>query len=199
MNELTIIAFYPGAGGHRLKNKLLGFEYETAGKIYHYNGSGPMHPHYLTTDSETNYLTTESEIILDNKIILTHCMNIDVIKKIIPNKKIIQIVADYKASLRRHWVLVGKQLKQHQFENILDNAYTCIKWHDQYYKEYPVTGLADTVINISTSDDDFSTIMKKELNINDQIFDTAWTIFEQYGADAPIIDLYNQHISQRKA
>lgn len=188
MNK-PVIAFYPGAGGHRLMNSLLGVDYTAKGITY---------DNYSQCHLDNRYLYKNFKITVPTSTVLTHCIDIDLIRKIIPNRNIILIESNYKDSLRRHWVLFGKKLKQKDFVNELDNAYTFIRWHDQYYTEYPAAGVADQTINILKNNDDFSNIMRHELDITDKIFDAAWEIYHQYGANAPIIDLYKEMINAKK-
>ena len=184
-----IISFYPGAGGHRLQNKLLNLEFDKPGAIYDVVGvDTPLRKYrYLDNLSTVN---TPNDLI-----ILTHCMDVNLIKNIFPNRRIIQIVSDYKKSLRRQWTLMSRDFQKENFSNVLDNAFVFIKWHNQYYKNYPIAGQADEIINVNSDLDEFSVIMRNELNLESDIFDLAWDTYHQYGDDAPTITLYEEYIN----
>ena len=195
----SVICYYPGSGGNRLKNKILGKEYQTPNVIYDI-------PIVINDDfKEPNkkkfkYLTNESKFEKDStKIILTHCMDLTLVRSIFPNRLIIQIVGDYQKSLRRQWEMMTRNYKKEYFENDLDNAYSFIKWHAQYYKEYPLSGSADETINIDVNVDEFSLTMQTELELKSDLFDLAWDAYSQYGDDAPIIDLYNNYLTTHKS
>ena len=174
-----IIAYYPGSGGSRFKNKLLSKEYETIGQVY-----------------DESY--TEHRYLLDNyyrihtadDILQLHCMNVDLIKSFFPNAYIYMIKSDFKRSLMRYWVTCGKISTQ--FENILDNAFSCIAWHVEYYNKYPVQELADEIVNINNTTK-FGKIVLNEFNYSsDEIFELAWKLYYEHGPKAPIIDIWNQ-------
>jgi hypothetical protein len=61
--------------------------------------------------------------------------------------------------------------------NKVNSSYEIIKWHTEYYSTYPVEfSNNDTVIDIGTGTDDFSTTMQHELNLyNSEIFDLVWS------------------------
>lgn len=190
----SVICYYPGSGGNRLKNKMQGKEYQTSNVIYDNNDFKDPNK------KKFKYLINESKFEKDStKIILTHCMDLTLVRSIFPNREIIQIVSDYKKSLRRQWEMVTRNYKKEYFENDLDNAYSFIKWHAQYYKEYPLSGLADKTINIDVDVDEFSLTMRTELELKSNMFDLAWDAYCQYGDDAPIIDLYNSQLTIHKS
>ena len=151
-----IIAFYPGAGGNR---------------YYHYlNGqrnfkSQTTYDHLLSNQSlDYRYLTVTSNLV-DCELILTHCVNVPLIRKLFPNQKeIIVLQADLGKSLKREWYLED----QHKNKNIpdkLEHARAHISYHRRYYNECPMdTTGATTVINIDTDISEFADIMRKELN-----------------------------------
>jgi hypothetical protein len=186
----SVICYYPGGGGNRLHNKLLGKGYSCPGRIYDYR---------LATDEQFKYLYKDSNF--DNEhsnIILTHCMDITLIRKLFPARKVIQINSNYKKSLMRQWKLMTRADKQESFENDLDNAFTFIKWHNQYYKEYMPQGLADEIVDVENGTDDFAIIMQTELKLEDKIFELAWQYYDQYGNNAPVITLYKDYINGKK-
>ena len=58
----------------------------------------------------------------------------------------------------------------------INSAYEIITWHQQYYQTYPVDFSAATqIINVDTDNDEFSLVMKKEINLyQSEIFDEVW-------------------------
>ena len=174
----TVISYYPGAGGHRYKNVLLGRYNNIPGQIYD-TGVDKFNIRYITDDN--------LELTCDNEILLTHCLNIDLIKSKIPNCNCIQIKSDLHTSLRRAWGKFFINLRRSHFTSDLDSAYTTIVWHHEYYKKYPKTDNA-TIVHID-GDDIFSKMMQQELQYENEIFDTAWQVYTQYGDNAPIIDI----------
>jgi hypothetical protein len=78
--------------------------------------------------------------------------------------------------------------------NFLNSAYTAIIWHTELYQRFPIeTSLADHIVDIETDQTVFARLMRKELDLyNNTLFDFAWDVFCQHGADAPINDLYEQ-------
>jgi hypothetical protein len=94
-----IIAFYPGAGGNRYRQFLIGNDWKKFKVSYDLANSDQFFDHrYLL---ETSY---HSEV---PSCILTHCMNSNIIKKLFPNDPIIVIKADLQTCLRREWILHG--------------------------------------------------------------------------------------------
>jgi len=60
----------------------------------------------------------------------------------------------------------------------VNSAYEIIIWHQQYYQKYPVDFSGATrIINIDTDNDEFSLLMKKEINLyQSEIFDDVWRV-----------------------
>ena len=187
-----IISYYPGSGGNRLLNKLIGKEYKTTNKIYDPTIANSINTSYIYNDSKFDYAQPSPTLT-------THCMNVNLIRSVFSNRRIIQINSDYKQSLRRQWVKVTQYAKKTYFENDLDSAFTFIKWHNQYYNQYPKNGTPDEIVHIDNSNDEFAVIMQTELlNTTSFYFDYAYEIFEQYGENAPIIELYRNLIDEQK-
>jgi len=93
-----IVAFYPGAGGNRYLRMLTGHEWHSPRRGYDDLIKNQQADHrYLYPDS-----TIESP-----GIVLTHCMNTPLIKKICPYHQIVVIIGDMQSCLRRQWCLYG--------------------------------------------------------------------------------------------
>jgi len=227
-----IIASYPGAGGNRYLQRLLGNEWSTPTRSYDLTNIGQEYEHkYLLRD----VLPTTSQYIL------THCMNIQKIQYTFPGHPIVFIKSELQVSLQREWVLHGhqrfmdKKIKntasrlehyiafkapawpmidtedqidqlpapirqevQIDYDKVINNtvnelpdilthltrntidkinsAYEIINWHLNYYERFPVDFFgAEQVINIDIDNDDFSSLMTKELNLyQSEIFNQVW-------------------------
>jgi hypothetical protein len=152
-----IIAFYPGAGGNRYYHYLAGRRDFLPQTTY---------DHLLKNQSfEYRYLDQESIGLTDCPVILTHCVNVPLIRKHFPtHKEIIVIKSDLFQSLKREWFLED----QHRDKNMpdkLEHARAHVAYHHRYYTEYPVdTTGATTVVDIDTDASDFADIMRKELD-----------------------------------
>jgi hypothetical protein len=162
-----IIAFYPGAGGNRFYHYLQGqtmFDPQTT------------YDHLLKTQKmEYRYLTSTSVGIDDQPLILTHCVNVPLLKQHWPEQtEIVVIQSDLDASLKREWTLAG-QFREHDMPDPKENALGTISYHYRYYKEYPLdlTG-ATQIIDISNDQTDFASMMREELSLTkSDIFDQA--------------------------
>lgn len=182
---MKVIAYYPGAGGSRFKNKLLGLEYSTNGRIY---DSQQMSHRYL---NDGYYLTNRPT----DDIVQLHCMNTNMIRQYFPDAFIYMIRSDLKPSLKRYWTYCYS--KMIGFDNILDNAFSCISWHLGYYKTYPVQLAADELIDIDSASV-FGQVMTQEFaQTNNKIFELAWDTYQQYGPTAPVIDIWNKLNEQK--
>ena len=123
MNDITVIAFYPGGGGNRYLQKLLNREFKTANISYDSKSTNQLMSHrYLLSDvidpPRTNY-------------VLTHCMDYAKIRSAFGDADIKMIETDFKKSIRREWMLDGQALYTRRYtENQRDtivNAYNGIK------------------------------------------------------------------------
>lgn len=176
----TVICYYPGSGGHRYKNFLTDREYTTPSKIYDNNQKDIYNIRYITNDTKV--------VNCDKTILLTHCMNSSLINEKIPNSRIIKIVANLQLSLARGWGMFFKDLKQ--FDSDLDNAFTTIKWHHEYYKQYPADIIADELVLVDIDSTTFCQTMRSELtDYSNQTFNQAWEIYSKFGPQAPVLDI----------
>ena len=239
MNNRTVIAFYPGAGGNRYLNYLNNKEYQTLNKNYDYSVKNQLVEHRYLLNGVNKYNK-------DYDYKLTHCLNQERIVEIFEPDNIILIKSDFKKSLSRAYKIHGLELYsrlyktphynevilsvyndikdkswpvindinefikldtfiQHEVTNFISNhtsndnvnfAWSVISWHHEYYDFFRPSIITDDIVTIPDSDSEFSCIMNTELsNYNDDIFEFCWNMFNQYGKNAPIIDLYNQHKS----
>lgn len=94
-----IVAFYPGAGGNRYLQRLLGNDW--------------THPH-ISYDLKNTQLYSHRYLLdhvpqTDSQHILTHCMNSQKIQETFPGHSVVFIKSDLQASLQREWALHGHQ------------------------------------------------------------------------------------------
>jgi len=95
-----IISFYPGAGGNRYRQFLLGNNWKNFKISYdHANGEHLTNRYLLETLNQS-----------DPSWVITHCMNSNVIRKLFPNSPIVVIKSDLQPCLRREWTLHGHKL-----------------------------------------------------------------------------------------
>lgn len=160
-----IIAFYPGSGGNR---------------YYHYiNGqkefdSNTTYDHLLQNQKfEYRYIDSSSQLV-DCELMLTHCVNVPLLRKLFPDhKEIVVITADLGQCLKREWQLAGKD-RQNRSTNPVEDAAASIGFHYRYYTEYPldVTG-ASAVIDIYADQTEFGQSMRQELLVESPDFNRA--------------------------
>lgn len=96
-----IIAFYPGAGGNRYLRMTQEQEWQLHGCSY------DMTVRNQSADNRYIYANTKHYTTID--VILTHCMNTELIKSTWPNHAITVILADLQSCLRREWMLHGHE------------------------------------------------------------------------------------------
>jgi hypothetical protein len=126
---------------------------------------------------------------------MTHTMNIDLIKKVFPEHKVVKIKSDMKKSLLRQWEVYLKYNMGNNSE--LDMMYKLIVWHANYYSENGFDYDCDELVDIDTDPSEFGKIMRRELSISNLKFDVAWQAFLDYGSDAPILSI-EKSLSQDK-
>jgi len=95
-----IIAFYPGAGGNRYLQRLLGNDWKQPYTSYDQINTTQQYQHRYLID-----LTSQT----DSQHILTHCMNSQKIQQTFPGHAIVFIKSNLQASLKREWLLHGHQ------------------------------------------------------------------------------------------
>jgi hypothetical protein len=95
-----IIAFYPGAGGNRYLQRLLGNDWAQPHRSYHRKINTKQYAH--------RYLL-EPVLPGDSQYILTHCMNCQKIQQTFPGHSVVIINSNLQVSLQREWALHGHQ------------------------------------------------------------------------------------------
>lgn len=79
-------------------------------------------------------------------------------------------------------------------ENFLVSAYTAIAWHHDLYKKYPLDPGPGVLVDIDTDSTEFGQVMRREFALyqDNKLFNFAWQIYENLGADAPIMTLFQE-------
>ena len=95
-----IIAFYPGAGGNRYLQRLLGNDWTQPHISY---------DQINTTQRYQNRYLIDHVPQTDAQHILTHCMNSQKIQQTFPGHSVVFINSNLQASLQREWALHGHQ------------------------------------------------------------------------------------------
>ena len=151
-----IIAFYPGSGGNRYSQYLQGQrDFKTHTTYDHSLHDQKFEYRYLSADSD----------LPDRELILTHCVNVPLLKRLFPEQKeIIVLQSSLDQSLKREWYLKD-QYRDKNIADKLEHARAHISYHCRYYKEYPMdTTGATTVINIDLDSSEFAIEMRNELD-----------------------------------
>jgi hypothetical protein len=160
-----IIAFYPGAGGNRY------YHYTNGRKEFESNAT---YDHLLQNQKfEYRYIDSNSQLT-DCELILTHCVNVPLLRKLFPTQKeIVVITGDLDQCLKREWQLAGSA-RQNRSTNPVEDAAASIGFHYRYYAEYPLdTAGATRVIDIASDQSEFAQAMRKELQLESTSFDQA--------------------------
>lgn len=93
-----IIAYYPGAGGNRYLQRLLGNSWDQFNISYDNKNQDQVFQHRYLTSTVT---------LKPRPHTLTHCMHSQQIAEVFPGQAITFIKSDLQASLRREWILHG--------------------------------------------------------------------------------------------
>jgi organic radical activating enzyme len=151
-----IIAFYPGAGGNRYYHYSMGRRDFTQHQTYD----------HLLTNQPFEYRYLDSVLNLpDQQLILTHCVNVPLLKQLFPNQtEIVVLQANLDQCLKREWYLED-QFRDKNMPNKLEHARAHVSYHYKYYNQYPMdTTGATAVIDITSDNSEFATSMKAELS-----------------------------------
>jgi hypothetical protein len=92
-----IIAFYPGAGGNKYFFSTQDKEWQSFGRSYD----------YINRPSSLKYLYNDYQPDQNYDVVLTHCLDTKLIRKIWPNHEITVILSNMQSCLRREWMLLG--------------------------------------------------------------------------------------------
>jgi hypothetical protein len=191
VNNLSVIAFYPGGGGNRYLRYLQNKDFSNYNVSYDNIVVGQK--------SEYRYLLNPLSKPLDTNPILTHCLNSKQIIKFFGPCDITILQTDFKKSLRREWCLQGLQLYKKKVQNevthdLLNSVWSTITWHHNYYTQHQIDTSNCKIIDITTGSDDFAKVIQQELeNYYSKLFDFCWEIYTNQGPTAPIVTLYDQH------
>jgi organic radical activating enzyme len=150
-----IIAFYPGAGGNRYYQYLMGRrDFKTQTTYDHLLKTQPFEYRYLSADSK----------LPDQELILTHCVNVPLLRHLFPNQtEIIVLQVNLDLSLKREWFLKD-QHRDKDMPDKLEHAQAHVAYHRRYYKELPMdTTGATTIIDVDMDDTEFANTMRTEL------------------------------------
>lgn len=182
---MLIVSYFPGAGGHRYLRWLAGLDFTSPGITY-----DSTITKFIRCDS---YMLTD-EIQPEDRMMVTHCMNVPHIRSKYPHCDIVQLDMNLHLALRREWVLCNPALCESRagLHTAIDSAFSTIVWHSSYYKQYPVCVDADTqVISVLSDNTAFGNTMQAEVGrYSNNIFDLAWAAYQDHGPDAPIIDIF---------
>ena len=120
---IEVIGFYPGGGGNRFARYIAGLEYDQPNTTY---------DELLSNQHFINRYLSDGAII-DKDLVLTHCLNANHIRSLIPNCNITFLISDLKQSLHREWKLKGHNRFRPDDSNIRIEHYNAIKaehWPD---------------------------------------------------------------------
>lgn len=134
-----IICYYPGAGGNRYYRMLQNLDWIQPNQTYDDLVKDQIFQH--------RYLYHES-VVDQQPVMLTHCMNTPLIKKLCPGQKITVILADLQSCLRREWSLSGHQRYQQKSTPRVDDLelYNAVK-----DPSWPMITSADQLIELPFS------------------------------------------------
>lgn len=196
MKPNTIVSYYPGAGGHRYLRWNMGAEFNSPGVTY---DSTILKG--IRTDS---YMLDEVQPI--DGMLTTHCVNIKTIRSRYPTANVVYLDAEFSQCLCREWMLAGNGIyaksvpDQEATHQLVDSAFNTIVWHSKYYQQYPLdldSGVL--VVDIATDSTEFGAVMRDEFTLcQSDIFNIAWRAYQEFGDDAPIIDIFDASAEANK-
>jgi hypothetical protein len=202
-----IIAFYPGAGGHRFYQWVQGLREFEQNRRYDELCQTELKQKYSDTSPYTSqpdnqwindrYLTADTQVIQHPlPVVFTHCVNYELITHCWPGHELVYFIdADRSKSLRRQWKLFQQFVSTDAHP--VGGPFNTISWHNEYYTQYPwSTGSGITVDHQEFFE--FSTMLQQELDsVVCPEFDFAQQMFDQHGPSAPIQGLYNQQYDNK--
>ena len=192
------IGYFPGSGGHRLRRLILGHTWKTQPINHYHNADGveellgadegvPKCPIPWFTDSESGNVVPTKSFASNRKILVSHCMHVPLTKQIFPNRVTVKIYANLHHSLRRWWVIFGKNFHSTDTSTIpvphlsptpMGILERTIKTHVDYYTKFMDTA-HDHAVYIIAGDNEFADFMLEEFeNIRNHPaateFDQCW-------------------------
>jgi len=169
------IGYFPGSGGSRLRKLLQERSWDLNPSSHlHHNYEIEMDdfikcpkPWQLVTDPKN--IKPTPPVSREHLILISHCMDTALTRQVFPGRKILKIYANLHHSLRRWWVVYGKQnlLNDHGTDRIFDPllsdsemplAEYVIKVHLHYYRRYMDCG-HDHAVYIMPGEGEFSDFM----------------------------------------
>jgi hypothetical protein len=178
------IGYFPGSGGHRLHRLILGHQWATQSGDHNHNNNGieelsryesgmPKCPVPYFADPESNIMFPTKSFISPSKILLSHCMHVPLTKQIFPNRVAVKIYANLHHSLRRWWVIFGKNFNSAKTDPVIMLPmcptpmgileYT-IKSHVDYYTKFMDAG-HDHAMYLIAGHSEFADFMLEEFEI----------------------------------
>jgi len=105
------------------------------------------------------------------------CLSIADFNKL-PIEIVHEVNQDLKKILSPYQSDVPLNTIKNEYINKIDSANDIIDWHLDYYSKYPIDlSHADTIIDIRTGTDIFSSTMQKELKFyDDEVFNKVWDL-----------------------
>lgn len=178
-----VIGFYPGGGGNRFYWWLKLQRTFELNRIY-----DSKTPHQIGANRYPGIVSGQ----VNTGIIFTHCLNYDLITETWPGHSEVYILdTDCAKSLRRQWKLFQSKISNNPHP--VDGAFRAITWHNDYYNQYPFQ-IGNGIKVDCKSYPEFMDMINNELDsIDCPEFDFAQSMFDQFGSNASILELYNEH------
>jgi len=80
-----------------------------------------------------------------------------------------------------------------EYQQLL-SSFATIKWHHNYYLQYPIDYRDATVVDIDKEDTEFTQVMRRQLNVNiNPMFKLAWDSYINFGPDASLTEIYERN------
>lgn len=185
-----IIAYYPGSGGNRYLQKLLGNSWAELNKSYDAKN--------LEQQYKYRYLLT-NEPALVTQHVLTHCMNSSHIEKLLLAQPLVFIKSDLKASLRREWILHGHQRYMNKCikhtVSRLDhyNAFKDVSW-PEITDESEIDMLPTNILQELRRD--YSQVTNSTYNVNGKLTALTQNLIDKINSAYEIINWHNSYYQQ---
>lgn len=131
------------------------------------------------------YLTERTVGLPDRPVIITHTINVPLLRKHFPqHREIVVIKSDILASTRRRWALLGRQVWAANGKDEETSIVEHVRQFQQYYSLYEpfVLDCDVTVVDIDAQDTEFGKMMHQEINsIQSLAYDSAWNSYDISG------------------
>jgi hypothetical protein len=163
IEEKIVIAYIPGAGGHRLIEYLINrpnFN-QTPMQHHHVDFNGLVCHHV-----NRSYLKKNLKIEpCDRMVEVTHCLNSDVLREKFPGRKIYKIKSNFYQSILRQWLVFGIMYHHDEIQRFGKDHMMkrFINIHCNYYQETLIDWQADRLFDVTNPSDPFTTFMHETL------------------------------------